>query len=504
MRAEPIFDAVIPSERFMRGCVALLAGLMCITPATAADRFDGARTFIAEQMKEGGVAGVAVAVSQRGRIVWEEGFGWADREQRRPATEHTLFSLASISKPITATGLMTLVQAGKVDLDRPVNDYLGRAVLKARVGDARDATVRRVANHSSGLPLHYHLIFSDEAYRRGSTEETIAHYGNLITPPGEHFEYSNLGFGVLDYVIRRVSGMSYADFMSASVFAPLGLTHMSVGIGSGLERHAAARYNTDGVPIPFYDSDHEGASAVYGSAHDLVRFAMFHLRDHLPDQRGILSDATIEEMQRPTFSSAANSGYGVGWQIVDRDSGYRTVEHGGGMPGVGTVLLLIPSEDVAIAVLTNHERGRHRAIADQVLQVVLPKWRPQPKQERQPNPPFQPSPQWQGKWAGTLHTYQSEIPLTVEFLASGEVRAGLQGQHVSVMRQVRFNDGLFEGSMAGQLDTEDARWNDPGMLDLALKLRGSVLTGGASTTSNHWRAGALTHWVALRKQSMEE
>lgn len=483
----------------MKNLSVLLLCLAGIAPASAADRFDPVASFIEAQRIEGDVAGVAVAVSQRGKIVWEKGFGWADREQRIPASEHTMFSLASISKPITATGLMTLVQAGKVDLDKPVNDYLGNAQLKARVGDARDATVRRVANHSSGLPLHYHLIFSDESYRKTSTDETIARYGNLITPPGERVEYSNLGYGVLDYVIRRVSGMSYANFMTAKVFMPLGLTRMSVGIEPGMEAYAATRYNPDGSRIPLYDSDHQGASAVYGSAHDLVRFAMFHLKDHRSDQRAILADASLDEMQRLTVNDSARSGFGVSWKIVDRDNGYRTVEHGGGMPGVGVVLIMIPSEDIAVAVLTNHEKGRHRAIADKVLQTLLPKWRPQPKKEEGDGAPFVPGPELQGKWSGSVHTYNSQIPITVEFLASGEVRAGLRDQFVSLMRHVWYSDGVFQGHMLGQLDTDDARWNDPGMLELSLRLRGDRLTGGASTTSNSWRAGALTHWVELRK-----
>ncbi len=103
-----------------------------------------------------------MAVAHEGEIIWEEGFGWADRENRTPASEHTLYSLASISKPITATGLMLLVERGKVDLDKPIDDYLGEAKLRARVGDASEATVRRVANHTSGLPLHYQFFYEDE------------------------------------------------------------------------------------------------------------------------------------------------------------------------------------------------------------------------------------------------------------------------------------------------------------------------------------------------------
>src|SRR5439155_14996538 len=165
-------------------------------------------------------------------------------------------------------GLMILVQRGKLDLARPLNDYLGNAKLRARVGDAAQATVRRVANHTSGLPLHYQFFYADEPYRRPTMDETILRYGNLVTIPGEKSQYSNLGFGILDYAMSRAAGQPYEDFMREEVFLKLGLTRTSVGIGPGLEKLAATRYGGDGLPIPFYDFDHRGASAIFASAHD--------------------------------------------------------------------------------------------------------------------------------------------------------------------------------------------------------------------------------------------
>lgn len=123
-------------------------------PAVAAARFDDIRAYISSEMADKSVPSISVAVAQDGKILWEESFGWADREKRIEATPHTMYSMASISKPMTATGLMTLVQAGKIDLEKPVNDYLGNVKLRARVGDASGATVRRVANHTAGLPTN--------------------------------------------------------------------------------------------------------------------------------------------------------------------------------------------------------------------------------------------------------------------------------------------------------------------------------------------------------------
>src|SRR5881296_3286584 len=93
------------------------------------------RELIRQRLVEQTIPSLAVAVARDGEILWEEGFGWADRENRVPATEHTMYSLASISKPITTTGLMVLKERGKLELDRPVNEYLGAAKLKAWIGD---------------------------------------------------------------------------------------------------------------------------------------------------------------------------------------------------------------------------------------------------------------------------------------------------------------------------------------------------------------------------------
>lgn len=192
-------------------------------------QFEAVAASIRTDLAVHGLPSLTVAVARGGEVLWEQGFGWADREARRPATAHTSYSLASISKPITATGLAVLVERGLIDLDAPIDVYLGAAKLNpgaaavTGVSDVSAATVRRVANHTSGLPLHYHFFYVDEpAFARPPFEETILRYANLVTPPGTHYQYSNLGYGLLDHVISNVSRRSYADFMTAEVFQPLG------------------------------------------------------------------------------------------------------------------------------------------------------------------------------------------------------------------------------------------------------------------------------------------
>ncbi len=465
----------------------------------AADAFDSVRDSIRTGLVSTGMPSIAVAVARDGKILWEEGFGWADREKRIPASEHTMYSLASISKPITATGLMILVQAGKVDLDKPVNDYLGNAKLRARVGGAREATVRRVANHSSGLPLHYQFFYEDEPYRAPSADETILRYGQLVTVPGEKYQYSNIGYGVLGYLISRVSGRPYVDFMRSEVFLKLGLSRTSVNIGPGLENFHAIRYGPDGLPIPFYDFDHPAASAVYSSAHDLVRFGMFHLKAHLTDQAAILSDASIDAMRVSTMAAGIDSGYGIGWATQG-----KVVSHTGGMGGVATTLRLVPSENLAVVVLCNGASQLPHRIADRILEKMIPGWKAPaplaPSDQAAEKRTFQPPPELAGEWRGSLHTYEKDLPLTLRIFASGDVHAKIGNQLETLLSGAVWSENELRGAMTGDIGTADAN-RRPYTLSLALKLRGETLSGPASAISlPGLRAGnALTQWVELKK-----
>jgi CubicO group peptidase (beta-lactamase class C family) len=468
----------------------------------AADSFDGVRALIQRQMTERQVPSVAVAVARDGRILWEEAFGWADRENRVAATAHTMYSLASISKPITATALMILKERGLIDLDRPINDYLGEAKINVRIGDPAAVTVRKVANHTAGLPLHYQFFYEDEPYRAPSRDETILRYANTVTAPGERYHYSNLGYGILDYVISRVSGKSYPDFMRTEVFVPLGLTRMSVDVDAALQKQQAVRYGTDGLPIPFYGFDHPGGSAIYASAHDLVRFGMFHVKSRLPDQKPILSDVAIDEMQKATADAGAGQGYGIGWMMSDYAGGRRSVSHTGGMGGVSTSLRLFPAEKIVIVVLTN--AGSHPVagqVMDEIVKAVLPDAVRKPAGPFTPPPAFEPSAELVGTWSGLVHTHKAAVPLTLTIHKDGDVHARLGSQLETLLNRVSLANGYLTGTMMGDIGTDDAS-RTPHTLSVTLKLRGTVLVGGMTALSLPAKrvGNALTHWVELKKE----
>jgi len=473
-----------------------LSMMLLATAGTArADAFDDVRLQIREVMASQNVPSISVAVAHKGRIVWEDGFGFANIEQRTLADAHTLYSLASISKPVTATALMILVERGAIDLDKPMNDYLGAQKLVAHVGDARQATVRRVANHTSGLPLHYQFLYEDEKVVRPSMEESIRRYGTLVRAPGEASNYSNFGYGLLEYAIERVSGKPYDRFMLEELFLPLGLTESAVNRMPDLKNRVALRYGDNRSVVPFYDFDHRGASAVFMSAHDLVRFGMFHLHGTLAgQQKAVLQKSTLARMRDEKAVEGANN-YGIGWGIGER-YGLKHFGHTGGMPGVSTRLSVFPEADLVIAVLANTGTGL-TGIESAIVHAVLP-------ETIRHDHGFKPQPGIVGRWKGAVHAYTGPTPVELEFKENGSVFARVGSGTAQEVSQVRMSDdgALSLRGIAGDIGTPDAR-RYPYRLNLSLNPRGpDVLNGAASAVSLELpdRAGnALSYWVELSK-----
>jgi CubicO group peptidase (beta-lactamase class C family) len=480
--------------------------------------FGKIRQHIRDARKERGIPSLALAVAKDGEILWEDGFGWSNRETRARSDAHTSYSLASISKPITATALMTLVEKGLVDLDAPINEYLGDAKLTAHVGVATDsqgglsqkeaadqATVRRVANHTSGLPLHYQFFHDNEPWRRPPMDLSILRYGHLVRIPGERYVYANFGFGLIDYIIERVSGKPFATFLKQEVFDPLGMTRSAVGIGPNLGPYAAERYDLEGKPISFYDFDHPGASAVYCSAHDLVRFGLLHSKSLRIDQRSILSDESIDAMQVATSGDDPSEGYGIGWRIIADNCGYRTVNHDGSMGGVRTRLILVPEENLVVAVLCNASTNLPVKIADMILSECLPGYGTPPPKPRDNDaldekPPFVPHPALEGLWRGKVNTYSGDIPIEINIPETGPYLVRLGAGLQAVLDSPTFEDDRLTGSALGDIETDDAQ-KRPYTLAFDLNLRWNVLNGSVTAKSNPGPklGNALSHWCELEK-----
>jgi len=444
--------------------------------------FSKVRKSIQERVSR--IPSISVAVARKGEILWEEGFGWADRTNRIPATEHTMYYTASVTKSFTATALMILHERKKVDLDRPVNDYLKGAKLSSPAWNPAEATVRRVVNHTAGL-----TTFNGAGSL--SREDIIGRYGVLFWPPGEHFDYSNLGPLILEEVIAEVSGQSYTEFMRSEVFRPLGITRASVGFEPAMGKYTARSYNpvTGLVPPP--------RGGVYCSAHDLLRFGMFHLKTRAVDQKAILSDRSIDAMQNETVEADGGNRYGLAWWIEEDRFGFRSVLAQGGTDAAQAWLRLIPSEGITVALLCNSGNSSVKSVVDEILSTLLPVYAEKCAQAatvtEAPKPRQLPSQAFVGSWKGMIKTFRGDIPLTFSIRESGEVQVQLGSQPVTVLDKTKFNEKRLAGITSGKPVIEE----DAQHVEFCLYLRDGALKGAAVTLSY----SSLPYWAELKRES---
>ncbi|MEZ0325246.1 MAG: serine hydrolase domain-containing protein [Fimbriimonas sp.] len=428
--------------------------------------------------------------------------GLADLERGLPATEDTPFALASVTKPMTATALMMLA---KEHLDRPVNYFLAGSTLTAKAGSATQATLRRVADHSSGLHTYFRFYYADEGFERAPFDEVVERYGILFTQPGERYHYSNLGYGLLDHVIEKLSGQSYDAYMEAELFEPLGMHNSFIGPPS--DRSHAVSYGPDGVAYPQYDFDHPGGSAAYSSLTDLLRFGQFHL-GHGP---ALLSVSDIESMHTASSSVDATRGYGLGWGTNLDRLGLSVVQHTGSMGGVSSILRLVPELDLTIAVVANGQTDLPSRLADEALASLLPDFRLKLIEERMQTqaPDMMPiAEELHGSWQGCVNTYEGDRELELHVMdASTAIVRLCNGEHVVEsphMLQSRLV-GVFDGSVW----TDDAA-RRPYRLHLDLKREGNglqgallamtnILNGGGGSPENRY-GNALPYRVELKKK----
>jgi len=330
----------------------------------------------------------------------------------------------------------------------------------------------------------------------------------VSAPPGDRYEYSNLGYSILATIVERVSGKIFHEFMRSEIFEPLGMRNTSVFIDPPEADTVAPRYIGNREISRFYDYHLRGASSVYASVHDLVRFGMFHLKNHLTDQKQIISTETIEQMQESVDSRLSSSRYKIGWDVGER-FGYDVVTHGGVMPGVRTMLLLLPSENIAVAVLSNGDNIELPKIYDPILASLLPdygeRWKKQQPGQGPGRPgPFSPPGPLVGEWSGAITAYDKTIPVGFKCDRDGTVKLFIEGndgtaREISELAsQPRMQGGLFIVNFKSELPIEEAR-HSPHTTYLKMKLSENKLSGFALAVCEKEYFGLPSHIELSRK-----
>lgn len=464
--------------------------LLAQRPDPQSPDFSVLRQQIQLNTAKGDVPGVAIGVAKNGRILWEEGFGWADVENQMRATESTLFFMASVTKSITATAIVQLQERGRLRLDNPVNDYLGPERVHSPMWNASEATVRGVLSHTSGLTTFARSCAPGES---SCVEEEIERYGILVWPPGEVFDYSNLGYGILGNVVARASGESFNAYLQKAIFDPLGMHHCGLELNDSLAKIEAAQYNekTHKRSPMNKVSGHPGASAVRCSAHDLLLFGMFHLKDKLKAHQ-LLTDADIEEMHEAQSNTKGQ--YGLGWWIND-NSGYKIVYAQGGTSNAYALLILVPSQDLAIVVIANSSSKFISELGERILSALVPGFRSGSLFPTNQTSPSSSTPaSLIGKWSGQIVTYKGPVNASLDIEPDGSAAGQIGTQPATAVTKLSFDPHHFSGRLPGDPGIADAP-SHPYWIELDLALHDKDLIGAATSRDGD----ELPHWIKLSK-----
>lgn len=343
-------------------------------PTDAAEMEAFLDELMSSQMEEQHIAGAAIAVVQDGEVLFQKGYGYADLENDIPVDpDETVFRIGSVTKLFTWTAVMQLVERGELDLDADVNAYLDFSIPDTY---PEPITLEHLLTHTAGFEdRFFEYVFLDADDMVPEREWLVSHMPARVRPPGDAAAYSNYGTALAGYIIARVSGQPYAQFIQENILDVLGMTHTTAWAPTppDLRPRVSRGYTVvDGALEPFPDYLGQPATVPAGSmqasAADLARFMIAHLqggvyRDVEAGESRILSEATAQQMHSTLFTHDPRL-LGTTYGLFDfTDNGQRTIGHSGESFPHNCLLLLLPDRNLGVFVVYNSEGG-----ADLVLQ----------------------------------------------------------------------------------------------------------------------------------------
>lgn len=318
-------------------------------PAAYAEPIRQFEDFVRRQMALDQTVGLSIGF-MKDDYVWANGYGYADLENSSPAKAESAYRLASVTKPMTAVAILQLAEKGKINLDAEVQTYVPYFPKKQW-----PVTVRQLLGHLGGISHYKNYDQEGHFKNHKSTREAVAVFENfdLIAEPGTRYSYSSYGYNLLGAVLEAASGMSYGDYMRQNVWQPLGMSDTRMDDPLEVIPNRVRGYqlvdgkvkNSEFVDI----SSRFAAGGTRSTVPDLLKFAK-----GIIDGKLVSSDTT--NMLSTSMSTRAGrlTNYGMGWETTPYNGRYMLV-HSGGQQETRTLLYILPSRRLAIAVGVNFE-----------------------------------------------------------------------------------------------------------------------------------------------------
>ncbi len=309
---------------------------------------------IQKHIKRRNVIGGAIGVIENNQILCTRVFGYADKHQKKLVEPNTLFQAGSISKTITAWGIMKLVEDGKFELDQPVNTILQGWKLPDSNFNSNEVTIKRLLSHTAGISISNYIGYNnlDEAKCKGELTDNLL----IKYKPGTTYQYSGGGYTILQMVIESVTKLPFEVFMQNAVLAPLGMHDSTFDSNLIKDKIMSKCYGllTEKVKSKIFIES--AAAGLYTTIADLVGFVQkntYHITENQLDYQLLKSD-TIMTMHTKVSRQIP---YGLGYFTLNLPNNIRLIMHNGKNCGFCSKFLLLPKSGDGIAVLTNCDRS---------------------------------------------------------------------------------------------------------------------------------------------------
>ena len=336
------------------------------------------QTWVQAEMDYYNLPGIAIGVVYGEHLVWEKGFGFADVTKKIPMTPQTLFRLASITKLFTSTAIMQLRDAGKLQLNDPIEKYLPWFKIKNRFPDEPSITIWHILTHTSGLPREaafpywtdHNFPTLEQIIERLPKQETIF-------PPETKWKYSNLAMALLGAIVESASGEKYDKYIQKHILDPLKMQNTSVYLTKEQMKSLATGYGIrlpDGKReiMPFTEAKGlTPAANMTSTIEDLAKFvsAQFGESNFISEGQ-LLKASTLREMHRVQWLMPSwNSGWGLGFSV--RHYGNRTlIGHAGWVGGFRSQIYFDKKTKIGVIVFSNSEDGSPTKFALKFFDLV--------------------------------------------------------------------------------------------------------------------------------------
>lgn len=371
------------------GSVFLLIFFLTVEPTVAQPRSADFRELdkvMLDELRETNTPGAAIVMVSGDRVIYAKGFGVSSIETGAAVTPDTLFFLASTTKMMTASVLVSVAEERNLPLDQPIGSYVKD--LGPRLSRI---TINQLLSHCAGLvngtpegAIEWH----DEFNRAGLAGKIRAYKDSdyFFTEPGRLFSYANTGYALAGFLIQELTGKPYWEEMHDRLFQPLRMNHSTFQPRMAMtfplaQRHTAEGKNKPTVIRPFDDDvAYRPAGFAYSSVNDLARFAIALVNGGRIDGKQVLSPTVIGALAKPQadvpfkFDIATafftDVKYGLGC-FIQEHRGVHVVEHAGADEGAGSLLVLVPKERFAVIVLANKEAAIFGNAAEKAMELVL-------------------------------------------------------------------------------------------------------------------------------------